>query len=172
MKQLRHLVLSIGVAVMLIACESSSDLSDLESFISTSGNGLQGRVDPLPEMKTFESFTYAAFDLQNPFVPRKNEQTSSVGEGIKPDLERRKEFLEGFPLESLQMVGFLEQNKAFFALIRAPEGTLHRVSVGNYLGQDYGQIRTISESEVKLREIIQDGVSEWTERISTLMLND
>lgn len=160
------------VSLLLVACEGSSDYSDLESFVSTAGDGLKGHVDPLPEVKIFESFTYAAFDMSSPFVPRKNEQAGNLANGIKPDLDRRKEFLEGYPLESLEMVGSLERDKSHFAVIKSPEGTLHRVTIGNYLGQDFGQIRQISESEIKLREIIQDGVSEWTERISTLMLKD
>ncbi len=160
------------VTTLLIACERGGGYSDLEVFVNTAGEGLKGYVDPLPEMKTHESFTYAAFDILSPFAPRKNEQVHNTGSGIQPDLHRRKEFLESYPLESLRMVGSLERNEAFFAVIQSPEGTLYRVAVGNYLGQDFGQIRQISESEIKLREIIQDGVNEWTERVSTLMLKD
>ncbi|MBX3640831.1 MAG: pilus assembly protein PilP [Nitrosomonas sp.] len=165
-------IMLLMVTTLFIACEHGSSYSDLEAFISTAGDGLTGHVDPLPEVKPYESFTYAAFDIPNPFVPRKNEQAHHVSSELQPDLNRRKEFLESYPLESLQMVGSLERDKAFFAVIKSPEGTLYRVAVGNYLGQDFGQIRQISESEVKLREIIQDGVNEWTERISTLMLKD
>lgn len=172
MKKMNRRILLLMVSTLFVACENSSDYGDLESFVSTAGEGMKGHVDPLPEVKTFESYTYNAFDLSNPFVPRKNEQVNNSVNGIKPDLNRRKEFLEGYPLESLQMVGSLERDKTHFAVIKSPEGTLHRVSVGNYLGQDYGQIRQISESEIKLREIIQDGVNEWAERVSTLMLKD
>jgi len=172
MKKINSRILLLLISSLLVACESSSDYSDLESFISTAGEGMKGHVDPLPEVKTFESFTYAAFDLSSPFVPRKSEQVSNSTNGIRPDLTRRKEFLEGYPLESLEMVGSLERNRSSFAVIKSPEGTLHRVTIGNYLGQDYGEIRQISESEIKLREIIQDGVNEWTERISTLMLRN
>ncbi len=172
MKRVNCLFMALLVTALLMACESDSSYSDLEAFVNTAGNGLQGQVDPLPEVKTYESFTYAAFDIPNPFAPRKNELAPNIGSGIQPDLHRRKEFLESYPLESLEMVGTLEQNAAFFAVIKSPEGTLYRVAVGNYLGQDFGQIRQISESEIKLREIVQDGANEWTERISTLMLKD
>ena len=70
------------------------------------------------------------------------------------------------------MVGSLQQNKATYALIRAPDGTLHRVKAGSYLGQDFGLITAVSESEVRLKEIVQDNAGDWTERVSTLMLED
>jgi type IV pilus assembly protein PilP len=87
-------------------------------------------------------------------------------------LTRRKEVLESYPLESLAMVGSLQQNDMIYALIKSPEGTLHRVKMGNYLGQNFGKISHISESEVKLQEIVQDGVNEWVERTSALMLKN
>ncbi len=160
-----------AISLIVFAC-SEVDYSDLETFVNNSGNGLRGQVDPLPEVKQYQFFTYSAFDMSNPFVPRKNEQAQNVDNGIQPDLNRRKETLETFPLESLAMVGSLEKDEAIFALIKSPEGTLHRVKAGNYLGQDFGKIDEISESEVKVIEIVQDGVNEWMERANTLMLDD
>ena len=110
--------------------------------------------------------------MLNPFVPRKNENAQTVTSKLQPDLARRKEVLENFPLENLEMVGSLRQHNEVFALIRSPDGALHRVKNGSHLGQDFGEINQISESEVKISEIIQDGVSEWTPRVSTLMLKD
>jgi len=172
MKKTNCQVMVLLVSTLLIACERGSSYSDLESFVSSAGEGLVGQVDPLPAMKPYESFAYAAFDIPSPFAPRKNEQVHHVSSDLQPDLSRRREFLESYPLESLQMVGSLERNETFYGVIKSPEGTLYRVAVGNYLGQDFGQIRQISESEIRLREIIQDGVSEWTERVSTLMLKN
>ncbi|GJL75187.1 pilus assembly protein PilP [Nitrosomonas sp.] len=157
--------------ILLTACENS-DHSDLESFISNAGNGLRGQVDPLPEVKSYEFFSYDAFEIPSPFAPRKNEQVQSSSNGIKPDLVRRKEFLESFPLESLEMVGSLEQNEIIYAVVKTPEGSLLRVGIGNYLGQDFGKIKQILESQIELRELVQDGVNEWTERVSTLMLKN
>lgn len=161
----------IPIAFLLAACETGG-YSDLEAFVSNAGAGMHGQADPLPEVKSYAFFTYDAFEIPSPFVPRRNEQIQDSGNGLKPDLDRRKEFLEGFPLESLEMVGSLEQDEIIYAVIKTPEGSLLRVNVGNYLGQDFGRIKQISESEVKLRELVQDGVNEWTERISTLMLKD
>ena len=156
---------------MMSAC-SQSDYSDLETFISNSGNGLHGQVDPLPEFKAYKHSTYEAFDILSPFVPRKSNQAQSIVSEIQPDLNRRKELLESYPLESLSMVGSLQQDARIFALVKSPEGALHRVKKGDHLGQNYGKIENISESEVKLLEIVQDGVSEWIERTSVLMLKD
>ena len=154
---------------MLTAC-SQNDFNDLEAFVQSAGEGLQGQIDPLPEIRPHQCFTYQAFDIPSPFVPRKNDHVQTAGSGIQPDLTRRKEILESYPLESLLMVGTLQQHNKIFAVIKSPDGTLYRVQVGNYLGQDFGKINHISESEVKLREIVQAGVNEWTEKTSALML--
>ncbi len=165
------LVLFTIFLIMMTAC-SQNDYSDLELFIKNSGIGLRRQVDPLPEVRPYKHFTYQVFDMPSPFVPRKNNQTQSIRGGIQPDLNRRKEVLESFPLESLSMVGSLQQEDRIFALIKSPDGTLYRVKIGNYLGQNFGKINHVSESEVKLLEIVQDGVNEWTERISALMLKE
>jgi type IV pilus assembly protein PilP len=164
-------ILFLMIPLMLIAC-GESGYSDLDDFIKDSGKGLRGQVDPIPEVKAYKHFVYQAFDIPNPFVARKNEQARSVNSGLQPDLKRRKEVLESYPLESLKMVGSLQQKKAIFALIMSPDDTLHRVSIGSYLGQDFGKIAGISESEVNLKEIVQDGVNEWAARVSTLMLEN
>ena len=165
------LILLLVSLIMLSAC-SQNDYSDLEAFIQRAGEGLQGKVDPLPEFKPYHSFVYKAFDLSDPFAPRKNDQVQSVSNGIQPDLTRRKEVLESYPLESLMMVGSLQRHDMIYALIRSPEGTIFRVKTGNYMGQDFGRISHVSESEIKLQEIVQDGVNEWTERSSSLMLKN
>lgn len=157
--------------IMMTAC-TQNEYSDLEMFINDSGKDLYGQVDPLPEFKSYKHITYQAFDIPSPFVPRKNNQAQTVISGIQPDLNRRKEVLESYPLESLSMVGLLQQEDRIFALIKSPEGTLHRVKRGDFLGQNFGKIDHISESEVKLVEIVQDGVNEWIERTSLLMLKN
>lgn len=156
---------------MLTAC-SQHGYSDLEAFVNNAGNGLQGQIDPVPEVKSYQHFPYQAFDIPNPFLPRKSDQAQSTVNGIQPDLNRHKEVLESYPLESLSMVGSLQRDGLIFALIKSPDGTLHRVKKGNYLGQNFGRIDHISEAEVKLMEIVQGGVNEWTERVSALMLKN
>jgi type IV pilus assembly protein PilP len=116
---------------------------------------------------------YKAFDQADPFSSAKIElvtkSASTGGGGLKPNLNRPKEPLEAYPLESLKMVGVLQQKNANFALVKADTG-LYRVKVGNYLGQNFGLITTITDSQIQLRELIQDAVGDWTERQSTLQL--
>jgi type IV pilus assembly protein PilP len=151
---------------------ASGEFADLKQFVEESGNGLVGRVEPIPEMKPYEPFSYAALDLPDPFKPRKLEPAKGGGGGLQPDLARRKELLESYPLENLKMVGTLNQGKAFYALVRTPDNLLARVKTGNYLGQNFGQVLQISESEVKLKELIQDTAGDWSERLSTLQLQE
>ena len=165
------LVLLIITVMMITAC-SENGYSDLEAFVNESGKGLEGQIDPLPEVKPYKHFTYQAFDIPNPFLPRKSDQAQNTMSGIQPDLNRSKEVLESYSLESLSMVGSLQREESIFALIKSPDGTLHRVKKGNYLGQNFGKIDHISEAEVKLVEIVQGGVNEWTERTSALMLKN
>ncbi|MDP1559512.1 MAG: pilus assembly protein PilP [Nitrosomonas sp.] len=170
MTKVFHLLLFI-LSLMLVAC-SEENHNDLDEFIRDSGKGLRGQVDPVPDVKLHKHFIYEAFDIPSPFIPRQNEQAQSTRSGLQPDLKRRKEVLEQYPLESLRMVGSLEKNKEIFALINSPDGTLHRVSIGNHLGQNFGRIAGISESEVILKEIVEDGVNDWAERVSSLRLEN
>lgn len=167
----RFHLLPLVISLALSACGEGT-YSDLDQFIRDSGKDLHGKVVPPPAIKPYEYYPYDAFDIPDPFKPRKSELIKGGGGGLQPDLKRRKELLESFPLESLKMVGSLQQNKAIYALIKAPDSTLHRVKVGGYLGQDFGLITAVSESEVRLKEIVQDSTGDWAERVSTLMLED
>lgn len=166
MKKAAILVLGL----VLSACGSGTH-KDLEQFVKESGQGLRGKVEPLPEVRPFEAFTYNAFDLSDPFKPRKIEAKGGGG-GLRPDFNRPKEPLEAYSIESLKMVGTLQQAKETFALVKAPDNTLFRVKTGNFLGQNFGQITEITESEVKLKEIVQDTGGDWSERTSSLLLEE
>ncbi len=160
----------ILAAAMLSAC-GSNEFEDLNRFVEESKQGLRGRVEPLPELKQFEPFAYNAFDLPDPFKPRAIGAVQIAGAGPAPDANRRKEALEAFPLESLKMVGTIEQKRVRYALIKSPDNNLYRVKVGNYMGQNFGVITTIGESAVTLKEVVQDPTSGgWSERTSSLQL--
>ena len=145
---------------------------DLRQFVKDSENLPHGRIPPLPEAKPYEPYTYNAHDLTDPFKPRKIEPPKGSGGGSAPDLNRRREPLEAYPLESLRMVGTLEQKKQTFALVRAPDNTLYRVRAGNYLGQNFGRIVGVSESAIKLKEIVQDSSGNWEEKDQALLLQE
>lgn len=160
-------VVACGAGLLATAC--SSDGEDLRDFVRNADKNLPRKIEPLPAVKPFEPFAYAGFELPDPFRPRK--AASRGGGGPAPDLNRRREPLEAFPLDQLRMVGTLERSGELFALIRA-DRTLYRVSKGNYLGQNFGQITEISEAGIKMKEIVQDGAGDWAERQASLSLID
>jgi type IV pilus assembly protein PilP len=164
--------LTILATALLAGC-GGGEFSDLREFVEQSGQGMHGRVDPLPQVVAYEPMTYDAFDLPEPFQPRKIEpDKAGAGSGPAPDLNRRKEALEAYPLESLKMVGTLEKARQRWALIKTPDNNLYRVKNGNYMGQNFGVIAMIGDGSVTLKELIQDTNGSWSERTSTLQLLD
>jgi type IV pilus assembly protein PilP len=164
---MKRLLVPIALAV-LASC--SSEIDELKTFVRDSEKGLPRRIEPLPPVKPFEPFAYEGFDLPDPFKPRKlSPPKEGSGGGLAPDLNRRKEPLEAFPLEQLKMVGTLSQGKDTYAIVRADK-TLYRVKKGNYMGQNFGLITDVTESEIKLKEIVQDSAGDWAERQSVLPL--
>lgn len=163
------------LCLSLAAC-GSSGIEDIQQFVENSGQGLRGKAESLPEVKPYEPFTYNAFDLPDPFRPRKLDTPKPTHSGgIQPDVERRKEPLEGYPLESLRMVGFLQKEKLNYALIVTPERDLHQVKVGNYLGQNYGivtdvVIRDVGDAEIKVTELYQEDSGNWVEKPTSIRL--
>ena len=172
-RSVRGLFLLMFTVVLLIAC-GGEEFQDLNDFVRDSGADLRGQVDSPPEIKPYEPFPYENnASLPDPFKPRKQETKNSGGSGSglnQPDFARPKQELEEFPLESMKMVGYLRKGSLGNAIIRSSEGKLHRVKVGNYIGMNFGQITSITESEVKVKEMVQDGAGDWSERISSLQL--
>lgn len=170
---LRRCCLLISATMLLIAC-GGEEFQDLRDFVRDSGADLRGQVDSPPEIKPYEPFPYENdASLPDPFKPRKQDSKSAAGSGSglnQPDFTRPRQELEEFPLESMKMVGFLRKGNVGNAIIRSSEGKLHRVKVGNYVGMNFGQITAITETEVKIKEMVQDGAGDWSERISSLQL--
>ena len=160
------------VCLLLVAC-SGGEHEDLRQWMADETKDIRGRIPPLPEVKPYEPVPYDAGNLLDPFRSAKiePEHRKSGGGGMQPDFNRHKEPLESFPLESLKYVGVLLKAKASYAIILA-DGALHQVKLGNYMGQNFGVITKILESEVALRELIQDPGGEWVERVSTLQLQE
>lgn len=154
----------------LVGC-SGNEHSDLTQFVKESGNNLRGKVDPLPEMRPYQAFTYNAFDLSDPFKPRKL-KPSAGGGGVQPDLNRPKQPLESFALETLKMVGVLQQNNNTYAIVKTPVNTIYRIRAGNYLGQNFGKVLAVTDTEIKIKETVEDSAGDWTERDSTLTLQE
>jgi type IV pilus assembly protein PilP len=164
----RAAAICLCASLALGACGDAGH-PDLDAWMKDQGKSVKGKLEPLPQIKPYDPFTYNAFDLPDPFKPRKIEPTKG-GSKLAPDFTRRKEPLEGFPLESLNMVGTLSKNKTTYALVRTPERDVFQVRAGNYMGQNYGVIIEIGDSDLKLKELLQDGAGDWTERSSSLQL--
>ena len=165
----RHVLLLAAVCAGLASC-GGEQYSDLRQFVKESDNLPHGRIPPLPDVKPYEPFAYDAYDLVDPFKPRKIEPPKKTVDRPELDPDRRKEPLEAYQLENLRMVGTLQQNKATYALMKSPDNNLFRVKPGSHMGQNFGRITDISESTIKLKEIVQDSTGDWTERTSTLNL--
>jgi type IV pilus assembly protein PilP len=163
----------IALGLFLAAC-GGGEYQDLKEELKKLTADMRGKVPPLPVVKPYEPVPYKAFDLPDPFSPAKIElvtKAASTGGGLKPDLNRPKEPLEAFPLESVKVVGMLQQGKLAYALVRA-DASVYRVKVGSYLGQNFGLITGITDAQVQLRELVQDASGDWTERVSTLQLQE
>ncbi|MDD5299196.1 MAG: pilus assembly protein PilP [Gallionella sp.] len=163
-----HLAL---VSLLLTGC-GGGEFQDLRDFVKDSGKDLRGKIPPPPEVKPYEPFAYNnEVNLSDPFKPRKPVLASgSRTGGNQPDMDRPKEALEEFPLEGLRMVGYLYQKKVGYAVVRAPDGKLHRVKTGNYIGMNFGLIKEVTDTEVVIKEMVQDSTGDWSERISSLKL--
>lgn len=171
----RILMLTAAIAG-IVGC-SGDPTADLIDYAEKVKNQQVSRIEPLPEFRPYESFTYAATDLRDPFtVPTFSNQQAlalpTASGGITPDFDRPREPLEEFPLDSLRMVGTLEQNEANWALINDTDGTIHRVQAGNYAGQNFGKITRVTEYEVELTEIVPDGIGGWMERQATIAISE
>lgn len=158
--------------LFLLAGCGNDEFHDLQEFVLNSGANMRGHIEPPPEVKPYEPFVYDnSAGLPSPFKPRKPARKPGAHTGLnEPDFTRKKEELEDYPLENLQMVGYLYIHNVANAVIRAPDGKLHHVKVGNYMGQNFGKIISITETEVKLKEMVQDSAGDWSERTSTLQL--
>ena len=163
-------ILMIFTALVVTGCQHEKD--DLSAYVAKIKAQQKADIAPIPVMKPYEKFSYSAADLRNPFVrtvvemPVEEEEVI-VDNGIRPDKHRLKEALESYGLTELQLVGTLEQ-ESVWGLIRSSDGVIHRVQVGNYIGQNNGEILSISETEIKLKEIVLEGKGRYIERDSSL----
>lgn len=163
------------LALGLAACDR--DMSDLEQWVAEVKQRPGGRIEPLPQAQPYENYVYGVADQRSPFMPdtptgmQGESGEGESGDGIQPDFNRNREFLEEFPLDSLDMVGTVVTSKdELYGLVRTPDGDVYRVQTGNYLGQNHGRITDIGEQEISLIEIVPDGLGGWMERDASVEL--
>ncbi|MDX8379238.1 MAG: pilus assembly protein PilP [Gallionella sp.] len=162
------------ICVALAGC-GSDEFPDLRDFVKNSGAGMRGKVLPPPTIKLYEPFAYNnEMNLADPFKPRKAKTSSNGSRGAnEPDMNRPKESLEEFPLESLKMVGYMLKSNVGYAIIRGADNILYQVRAGNYIGMNFGKIKRITETNMLIEEKVQDSTGDWSERNSSLqLLND
>jgi len=169
---LKHSLLLLLLVAGVAGC--GGDMDELDAYINEVKARPGGRIDPLPEITQYVDFAYIA-DAQgfrSPFQPDTPQISASAG-GARPDLERSREYLESFPLDTLSMVGTMQIGDTKFGLVlAAADGLIHRVTPGNYLGQNDGRVTEISESEIEVVEIISDGIGGYIERDAAVSLKD
>jgi len=171
-------ILGALLVFTLSACSSSSE-DELQQWMVSERNSIRPSVTPIPEPSRFDPQAYSGESLEEPFSSAKlasilrsgQSVTLSTSSLIEPELNRRKQPLEAFPLDVMSMVGSLSQQNQLVALVKV-DNLLYQVRPGNYLGQNFGRVEQISETEVVLREIVQDASGEWTQRPAALQLQE
>jgi type IV pilus assembly protein PilP len=171
---MRMLSLVLVMPLALVAC-GGEEHQDIKQWMVDSSKDMRGHVQPVPEIKAFPIVSYDAGDLVDPFSPSKviPEKRAGTG-GLQPDFDRPREPLEAYPLETLKMVGVVRDKGVLHALIQVG-GVVYQVRIGNHMGQDFGVVTGITDSEVQIKELVQDPTgqtADWVERLSTLQLQE
>lgn len=169
----RALALALAAAALLAGCTGDQD--DLNRYIAEVKSRTPSPIPPIPPVRTYTPYEYEGLLGRDPFRQSTSEGADQVaanttGTGPRPDLQRPKEYLERFELDTLQMVGTFEKEANEWALIRDPDGVVHRVSVGNYMGKNYGRVLSIQPDEVELSEFISNGAGGWLVREAEMAL--
>lgn len=168
---LRFAVVLTIILGSLSGC-AGDEHATVKQWMAEASKDLKGRVPPLPSIKTFPVVAYESGALIDPFRPAKLQAAKGgAGSGIRPDLNRRREPLEAFPLESLTMVGTISMKGRPLAIVNG-NATIYQVGVGNYMGQNFGVITQVTEGEITLKELVEDTNGDWVERTNTLQLQE
>ena len=178
MKPCYKFIASGALLLTIAGCSSDGDLDDLRNYAAEVNARPKGRIEPLPEFQPYENFDYSASGLREPFsapveIQLMKYQQEQAQSNIKPDLDRPKEYLESFSIDTLNMVGTITTAEGeLWALVDDGEGGVHRVQPGNYLGKNYGRIVGLDEGQIDIVEIVPDGHGGWLERPRALKLQD
>ena len=168
------LVLSLTLpGLILSGCSSTSGTEDLEAKLAEIRARPRGHIEPPPEFKPIAPFFYAAHSLRAPFSLPEGEVGEVVPDGkqVVPDFTRPKEYLERFNLEALKMVGTIsKEGQSLEALVRDSSGGVNRVTAGSYMGTNFGRVDAVTETRIRLTEIVPDGHDGWVERPRVMTL--
>lgn len=160
---------ALGMTFGLAACSGQGDLHEWVAQVKARKGA---PLPALPVVKTFETFIYQDQDRRDPFEPAPPEANAQTASGPHPDQNRPREPLEAFPLDSLKMVGTIGAKGGIEALVKDPQGVIHQVHVGDYMGQNYGHVTQVTSSEVDVVELVPNGSGGWMERDASVALGD
>jgi type IV pilus assembly protein PilP len=168
-------VLCASMALLFLAgCNDDKSFTDLTAFMDQTRARPTGNIEPLPKFRPYEAFTYNAASLRSPFQPPVKVDLINRQKGsrlVAPDETRPRQFLEGFNIETFEMVGTIGNDSGTFALLKGAGG-VYRVKVGDYLGRNNGRIVAVDESRVDVVEIVPDGEGAWLERPRSISLKE
>ena len=176
LKALPKIILLGTITTLLAGC--GEGLGDLRQFVQGIRAQPPGRIEPIPEFQPYQNFEYTSHDLRDPFKlvdfrrPEENpEEINQLADGLRPNIDRVREPLEDFPLDTLRLKGTIDDKDGIkWGLIFAPDNTIHRVLEGNYMGQNHGRIITVTDQIIELTEIVPDGLGNYIERSSAVAL--
>jgi type IV pilus assembly protein PilP len=159
---------------MMVGCVAEPELDDLRVFTENAFKDQKPDVEPLPPLRPHAVFIYTASDMVDPFdqdnLKEKQTDTDAADDAEGPDRSRRKEPLEAFPLDALLLVGMLDQQGEKWAVVRAPDQSIHRVKQGNYMGVNYGEIVEIGDTSLTVTELVRNPVGKWESKDADLIL--
>lgn len=166
-----------GLTVLIMALSACSEnMDDLDNYIVSVKARPADPIPPIPPVKTYTPYQYEGLTGRDPFRQSINEGSddvrSTTGTGPRPNFDRPREYLERYELDTLEMVGTFSKEGADWALVQDPEGIIHRVSNGNYIGKNHGQVVGIAATNVDISELISDGGGGWLVREASLVLGD
>jgi len=167
------IIILMMFAFMVSGCSNSHKMAQIKDYVKKVKSQSIRDIEPLPIVKPYETYTYHDENLRSPFTPPLPETATRkviTDNGIHPDINRHKEPLEAYPLDSLRMVGTLQQDSKIWAIIVDPKGTVHRITKGNYVGQNDGRVDNITENKVNVTEIVSDPSGGWRERKGEMAL--
>lgn len=167
-------ILLVAAVMFLTSCSNNEELIELQDYVQRTVNRAPGRIEPIPEFRSYEPFQYGAASLRSPFdIPLDITQIiRNQNNDVRPDESRPKELLENYALSALSMVGTIARNNTDWALILDETGLVTKATIGNYMGRNHGRIVEITETQIELIEIVPTGDGFWIERPQTVQLRE
>lgn len=166
---MQRFILLLLCGLALTAC-MSGEQENLDQWMQNAGKGLHGKVEPLPQIQPYQPYQYQSNELGSPFDPKRLQVARRKAQKNAPDTNRPREILENYELGQLKLSGTLLINKQYFGLVQTPEGGIYRVRAGSFIGPNFGIVRKVTDTEVRLEETVEDVNGEWVQQESTLHL--